>query len=82
MPLRSQVAYQRAVKLSLRGSDVASLEVLGACRFLGVACSAAVVSAEPKKGDHRAYIAAFGDGGWVNTSISITVLNRALRLRR
>lgn len=70
----AQAAYHRAIALTLRNGDGsgssgsddqddASLpQLLARSVFVGVACTAAVASGQPKKGAHRAHICTFARG--------------------
>ena len=84
----AQAAYTRAVSSAVAGGGdeggrQGGVEVLRRGRFVGVACTAAVVSREVKKGEHRAHVATYtlDDDGEVLSKSYYLSLTKGARTR-
>lgn len=69
-------ARSRAAQALLE--DTSDLSMLRSCHVFGVACSAALVSAQPKKGAHRCHVAVASEG---ETCVYSLTLEKGLRTR-
>ncbi len=58
--IMAKAAYRRALELQEDGSPV-----------VGLACTAAIASDRPKRGQHRAYVATWDDAGWTSYSLQL-----------